>query len=94
MGFYVTTTMAIRRVSKAFWNPWNAKKAMEILEKGKDSVEPGKFEFHMHHSGVLEENQLARALRMRVYTTGRAFAIAGLLVIGFNHFVQFKNMEQ
>ena len=65
MGFYVTTLTGIGIVSKAFWRSWNIKKAAEIFRQGVDSAEPGKFDFHMHNSGVASEKNLGRAMVSR-----------------------------
>ena len=62
MGFYVTTLTGIGIVSKALWRSWNIKKAAEIFRQGVDSAEPGKFDFHMHNSGLASEKNLVRAM--------------------------------
>ncbi len=94
MGFYVTTLTGIGIVSKAFWRSWNIKKAAEIFKQGVESAEPGKFDFHMHNSGVASEKNLVRAMASRGYKTGKAVAVAGLLVTGFAVFVQLKNKNR
>lgn len=94
MGFYVTTLTGFGIVSKALWRSWNIKKAGEIVRQGVDSAEPGKFDFHMHHSGLASENNLVRAMASRGYITGKSVAIAGLLVTGFTAFVQLKNKNR
>ncbi len=70
------------------------KKAVEMLEKGNHSVEPGKFDFHMHNSGFQSEAKLIRAKSSRRYIIGRAFAVAGLIICSFTAFVQLKNKNR
>jgi hypothetical protein len=94
MGFYVTTLTGIGIVSKALWRSWNIKKAAEIFRQGVDSAEPGKFDFHMHNSGITSENNLVRAMATRGYITGKSIAVAGVLVTGFAAFVQLKNKNR
>ena len=94
MGFYVTTLTGVGIVSKALWRSWNIKKAAEIFKQGVDSAEPGKFDFHMHNSGLANENNLVRAMASRGYITGKSVAVAGLLVTGFTAFVQLKNKNR
>ncbi len=94
MGFYVTTLTGIGVMSKALWRSWNIKKAAEIFKEGVDSAESGKFDFHMHNSGLSSEKNLVRAMASRGYQTGKAFAVAGLLVTGFAAFVQLKNRNR
>jgi hypothetical protein len=94
MGFYVTTLTGIGIVSKALWRSWNIKKAAEIFRQGADSAEPGKFDFHMHNSGLASEKNLVRAMASRGFITGKSVAVAGLLVTGFAAFVQLKNKNR
>ena len=94
MGFYVTTLTGIGIVSKALWRSWNIKKAAEIFRQGVDSAEPGKFDFHMHNSGLASEKNLVRAMASRGFITGKSVAVAGLLVTGFAAFVQLKNKNR
>lgn len=94
MGFYVSTLTGIGIVSNALWKNWNIKKANEIFEGGVSSAEPGKFDFHMHNSGLNSEKNLVRAMASRGYINGKAFAMAGLLVTGFAAFVQLKNKNR
>ena len=94
MGFYVSILTGMGIVSKALWRSWNIKKAAEIFKEGVDSAEPGKFDFHMHNSGLASENNLVRAMATRGYITGKAFAVAGLIVTGFVAFVQLQNRNQ
>jgi hypothetical protein len=94
MGFYVTTLTGVGIVSKALWRSWNIKKAAEIFKQGVDSAEPGKFDFHMHNSGLANEKNLVRAMASRGYITGKSIAVAGLLVTGFAGFVQLKNKNR
>jgi hypothetical protein len=94
MGFYVTTLTGIGIVSKALWRSWNIKKAAEISRQGVDSAEPGKFDFHMHNSGLASEKNLVRAMASRGFITGKSVAVAGLLVTGFAAFVQLKNKNR
>ena len=94
MGIYVTTLTSIGIVSKALWKSWNIKKAAEIFKEGVDSAEPGKFDFHMHNSGLASEKNLVRAMASRGYITGKSVVIAGLLVTGFTAFVQLKNKNR
>ncbi|KAJ2986916.1 hypothetical protein HDV02_006458 [Globomyces sp. JEL0801] len=94
MGFYVSTLTGVGIVSKALWRSWNIRKAAEIFKEGVDSVEPGKFEFHMHNSGLNNEKNLVTAMVSRGYITGKAFAVAGLIVTGFAAFVQLKNKNR
>jgi hypothetical protein len=65
-------------VSKALWRFWNIKKAADILSQGVDAAEPGKFDFHMHNSGLAREKNLGRAMAVRGYMTGKAIAAGGL----------------
>jgi hypothetical protein len=69
MGFYVTTLTGIGIVSKALWRSWNIMKPAEIFRQGVDSAEPGKFDFHMHNSGLTNEDNLVRAMVFRRYKT-------------------------
>jgi hypothetical protein len=62
-------------VSTPLWMAWNVKKASEILKKGVDSAEPGKFYFHMHNSGFDRETHLPRAMFSRVFRAGKAVAV-------------------
>jgi hypothetical protein len=94
MGFYLTTLTGVGIVSKALWRSWNIKKAAEIFRLGVDSAEPGKFDFHMHNSGLASEKNLVRAMASRGYITGKSVAVAGLLVTGFTAFVQLKNKNR
>ena len=94
MGFYVTTLTGVGIVSKALWRSWNIKKAAEIFKQGVDSAEPGKFDFHMHNSGLASETNLVRAMASRGFITGKSVAVAGLLVTGFAAFVQLKNKNR
>ena len=94
MGFYVITLTGIGIVSKALWRSWNIKKAAEIFRQGVDSAEPGKFDFHMHNSGLASEKNLVRAMASRGFITGKSVAVAGLLVTGFAAFVQLKNKNR
>jgi hypothetical protein len=95
MGFYLTTLTGIGIISKSIWRSWNMKKAVEMLEKGNHhSVEPGKFDFHMHNSGFQSETSLIRAKSSRRYMIGRAFAVAGLMISSFTAFVHLKNKNR
>jgi hypothetical protein len=94
MGFYVTTLTGIGIVSKALWRSWNIKKAAEIFRQGVDSAEPGKFDFHMHNSGLSSEKNLVRAMASRGFITGKSVVVAGLLVTTFAAFVQVKNKNR
>ena len=94
MGFYVTTLTGIGIVSKTLWRSWNIKKAAEIFRQGVDSAEPGKFDFHMHNSGLASEKNLFRAMASRGYITGKSVAVAGLLMTVFTAFVQLKNKNR
>jgi hypothetical protein len=94
MGFYVTMLTGIGMVSKTLWRSWNTKKAAEIFRKGVNSAEAGKFDFHMHNSGLASEKYLARAMASRGFITGKSVAVAGLLVTGFAAFVQLKNKNR
>jgi hypothetical protein len=92
MGLYWALFFATRRVSKAVWNEWNRRKAVEIFKKGKESVSPGKFDFHMHNSGLESEAQLGRYVPFRGYfAIGQAVGVAGLILVGFTFFVHLKN---
>jgi hypothetical protein len=90
MGFYLFTLTGIGIVSKALWRSWNIKKAAERLETG---VGTEMLSFHRHFSGLNNE-QLKEARMMRKIVKLKAFAFAGLLVIGFTAFVQLKNKHQ
>lgn len=89
--FYVTTMIGLNMVSKALWRSWHMKKADEILQIGIDSVEPGKFDFHMYSSGYVNQTDLVRAIRFRRWTTAHAFVKAGLLIAGYAFYVDIKN---
>ncbi len=94
MGFYVTALTGFGIASKSLWRCWNIKKAGEIFQKGISSAEPGKFDFHMHNSGLSNERNIVRAMASRGYITGKAFAVAALLLTGFAAFVQLKNKNR
>ena len=64
------------------------------MEKGKESMQPLKFDFHMHHSGLSSEAHATKAINSRGYAIGRAFAFAALLLGGFSAFVQIKNRHR
>ena len=91
MGFYLTTLTAIGVVSKALWKSWNMKKASEILKNGKNSVEFGKFDFHMYNSGFSNEADLPRS---RGFMIGRAIAVGGMLICAFSGLVRIKNVNR
>ena len=94
LGFYAYCLVGIGVVSRAFWRCWNIKQASEICAKGIETVEPGRFEFHMHSSGLPYGTNLVGAMGYRKYMVGMAFAKALLIVSGFAAFVRLKNRDR
>jgi hypothetical protein len=88
INFYVGTLASIGIVAKAGWRSWNIKMASRAMEKGLT------LDFHIHHSGKTNEQQITRAINIRHFAIGRAVALAGLLMGTVTAFVQFKNSNR
>jgi hypothetical protein len=87
-GFYGATLTGFGIVARAGWRSWNIKMASRAMEKG---LNDGSLDFHIHHSGKTNEQQITRAINTRHFAVGRAVALAGLLMGTVTAFVQFKN---